>query len=92
LSSYYRFLIRMNLALANPCDALERPRTMLSPARGISADQIRTLLAVVPDTGVSWTATHQRRFSGSLLLGEYVAVREVIMLRVTDGRLRRHGR
>jgi integrase/recombinase XerC len=50
LSSYYRFLIRMNLALANPCDALERPRTMLSPARGISADQIRTLLAVVPDT------------------------------------------
>src|SRR5205809_55150 len=26
LSSYFRFLIRMQLATANPCDALERPR------------------------------------------------------------------
>lgn len=26
LSSFYRFLIRMNVAASNPCDALERPR------------------------------------------------------------------
>ena len=51
LSSYYRFLIRMNVAAANPCDALERPRTVQSVARGLSADEIRRLLAVVPDTG-----------------------------------------
>src|SRR5213593_4656768 len=50
LSSYYRFLIRMNIATANPCDALERPKTVPSPARGLTAEQIRQLLAVVPDT------------------------------------------
>jgi len=50
LSSYYRFLIRMNVATANPCDALERPRTVQAVARGLSADEVRRLLAVVPDT------------------------------------------
>ena len=50
LSSYYRFLIRMNIATANPCDALERPRSIPSVARGLSADEVRRLLAVVPDT------------------------------------------
>jgi len=50
LSSYYRFLIRMNLAASNPCDALERPRTVQAVARGLSADEVRRLLAVVPDT------------------------------------------
>jgi integrase/recombinase XerC len=50
LSSYYRFLIRMGLASSNPCDAVERPRTITAPARGLSADEVRRLLAVVPDT------------------------------------------
>jgi integrase/recombinase XerC len=50
LSSYYRFLIRMNVAASNPCDALERPRAVQSVARGLSADEVRRLLAVVPDT------------------------------------------
>ena len=50
LSSYYRFLIRMNIATANPCDALERPKTIPSLARGLTAEQIRQLLGVVPDT------------------------------------------
>src|SRR5437870_6377473 len=50
LSSYYRFLIRMNIANANPCDALERPKTVSSPARGLTAEQVRQLLAVVHDT------------------------------------------
>jgi site-specific recombinase XerD len=50
LSSYFRFLIRMEIAKANPCDALERPRTIAAPARGLSADQIRTLLSVIPDS------------------------------------------
>jgi integrase/recombinase XerC len=52
LSSYYRFLIRMQVATANPCDALERPRTVPSLARGLTAEQIRRLLAVVPDSVV----------------------------------------
>jgi integrase/recombinase XerC len=50
LSSYYRFLIRMQIATANPTDALERPKTIPSPARGLTAEQIRQLLAVVPNT------------------------------------------
>jgi site-specific recombinase XerD len=50
LSSYYRFLIRMNVTASNPCDALERPRTTQAVARGLGADEIRRLLAVVPDT------------------------------------------
>jgi len=50
LSSFYRFAIRMGLLVGNPCDALERPRTVPSVARGCSADEVRRLLAVVPDT------------------------------------------
>jgi site-specific recombinase XerD len=34
LSSFYRFTIRMGILTANPCDALERPRTVSSVARG----------------------------------------------------------
>jgi site-specific recombinase XerD len=50
LSSYYRFLIRMGVTARNPCDAIERPRTVPAVARGLSADEVRRLLAVVPDT------------------------------------------
>jgi len=50
LSSFYRFLIRMGLVNSNPCDALERPRTVPSVARGYSAAEVRQLLSVVPDT------------------------------------------
>jgi len=50
LSSFYRFLIRMGLVVANPCDAVERPRAVQSVARGYGADEVRRLLAVVPDT------------------------------------------
>jgi integrase/recombinase XerC len=50
LSSFYRFLIRMSLVVSNPCDAVERPRSIPSPARGYSADEVRRLLAVIPDS------------------------------------------
>ena len=50
LSSFYRFLIRMDVVLTNPCDRLERPRTSTPPARGLSAEEVRRLLAVIPDT------------------------------------------
>ena len=50
LSSYYRFLIRMNVTGSNPCDALERPRSIPSAARGLSTDEVRRLLAVLPAT------------------------------------------
>ena len=50
VSSYYRFLIRMQVTTANPCDALERPKSVQSVARGLGADEVRRLLAVIPDT------------------------------------------
>jgi len=50
LSSYFKFLIRMGLVKSNPCDLVERPRQSPAPARGFSADEVRKLLGVVPDT------------------------------------------
>jgi site-specific recombinase XerD len=50
LSSFYRFLIRMDIVGTNPCDRLERPRTSPGPPRGLSADEIRRLLAILPDS------------------------------------------
>jgi integrase/recombinase XerD len=52
LSSFYRFLIRMKVIGSNPCDALERPRVVAGSPRGLSADQIRRLLAIIPQTPV----------------------------------------
>jgi len=49
LSSFFRFLIRMDILQRNPCDRLERPRTSTPPARGLSAEEVRRLLAVIPD-------------------------------------------
>jgi len=50
LSSFYRFLIRMQMATVNPCDAVARPKVQPSPPRGLSAEQVQQLLAAVPDT------------------------------------------
>jgi len=50
LSSFYRFLIRMGAIPSNPCDALERPRTGQSQARGYGGDDVKKLLAVIPNT------------------------------------------
>jgi integrase/recombinase XerC len=49
LSSFFKFLIRMGLLASNPCDAIERPKTQQAPARGLTAGQVRQLLAVIPD-------------------------------------------
>jgi site-specific recombinase XerD len=50
LSSFYRFLIRMEMATVNPCDAVERPKVQPSPPRGLSAGQVRQLLDAIPNT------------------------------------------
>jgi site-specific recombinase XerD len=52
VSSFYRFLIRMSIVASNPCDQLERPRVSPSPPRGLTAEDIRRLLAAIPDTPV----------------------------------------
>ena len=50
LSSYYRFLIRMKVVAANPCEALERPRVVPGQPKGLSGEQIHRLLEVIPST------------------------------------------
>lgn len=50
ISSLYRFLIRMDLVQNNPCDRIERPRTTRPVPRGLSADEVRRLLAAIPET------------------------------------------
>jgi integrase len=40
----------MDIVQRNPCDRLERPRTSTPPARGLSAEEVRRLLAVIPGT------------------------------------------
>jgi integrase len=50
VSSFFRFLIRMDIVHRNPCDKLERPRTSTPPARGLSAEEVRRLLAVISGT------------------------------------------
>lgn len=52
LSSFYRFLIRMDIVQSNPCDKLQRPKVSPSPPRGLSGEQVQRLLAVIPETPV----------------------------------------
>ncbi len=52
LSSFYRFLIRMDIVQSNPCDRIQRPQVSPSPPRGLSGDQIHQLLGVMPNSPV----------------------------------------
>ncbi len=47
LSSFYRFLIRMSLVSANPCDQLERPKAIPAPPTGLTATNIKKMLDVI---------------------------------------------
>lgn len=52
ISSFYRFLIRMDIVQSNPCDKLQRPQVSPSPPRGLSGDQVHQLLEVIPESPV----------------------------------------
>lgn len=52
ISSFFRFLIRMDIVQSNPCDKLQRPQTSPSTPRGLSGDQVHQLLKVVPDSSL----------------------------------------
>ncbi len=52
VSSFFRFLIRMDIVQSNPCDKLQRPQTSPSTPRGLSGDQVHKLLEVVPDSPI----------------------------------------
>ncbi len=87
LSSFYRFLIRMEVMTADPCDRLERPKTSPSPPRGLGANEIKRLLAAIPESPVglrdraivlTLTLTGRRRSevlslkAGNIMLGDPV--------------------
>ncbi len=50
ISSFFKFLIRLDLLKANPCDPVERPKPRPGAPSGLSAPQVRQLLHVIPDT------------------------------------------
>lgn len=52
LSSFYHFLIRMDIVQSNPCDKLQRPQVSPAPPRGLSGNQVQQLLAVVPNSPI----------------------------------------
>jgi site-specific recombinase XerD len=52
ISSFFRFLIRMDIVQSNPCDKLQRPQTSPSTPRGLSGNQVHQLLSVVPDSPI----------------------------------------
>ena len=50
ISSFFKFLIRLDLLNSNPCDPVERPKPRPSAPSGLSASQMQQLLQVIPDT------------------------------------------
>ena len=50
ISSFFKFLIRLDLLKGNPCDPVERPKPRPSAPSGLSAAQVQQLLQVIPDT------------------------------------------
>ena len=50
ISSFFKFLIRMDVVRANPCDPVERPKPRPGAPSGLSASQMQRLLQVIPDT------------------------------------------
>ena len=50
ISSFFKFLIRMDVLNANPCDRVDRPKPRPSSPSGLSAIQVQQLFQVIPDT------------------------------------------
>ena len=50
ISSFFKFLIRMDVLNANPCDRVDRPKPRPSSPSGLSASQVQQLLKVIPDS------------------------------------------
>jgi hypothetical protein len=51
---------------ANPCEAIERPKTVSSQPLGLSPDDIKKLLAVIPKTPTGSATMPSRSRSRSL--------------------------
>jgi site-specific recombinase XerD len=85
LSSFYRFLIRMDLVMRNPCEAIERPKTIPGHAKGLTAEEIQRLLAVIP------TTPSGLRDRALVLTFVFTARRRAEIIGLTTGNLVREG-
>jgi site-specific recombinase XerD len=85
LSSFYRFLIRMGLLVGNPCEAIERPQTIPGHAKGLTAEEIQRLLAVIP------TTPSGLRDRALVLTFVFTARRRAEIIGLTVGNLIREG-
>ncbi len=80
ISSFYGFLIRMDLALVNPCMKVQRPHCEPPPARGLTHPEVKRLLKAIPATPAG---TRDRAIVLTLLLtGRRRS--EVLSLRMGD--------
>jgi site-specific recombinase XerC len=50
LSSFYGFLVRLDLAFRNPCDRVMRPHVEPGPARGLTPAELKRLQRAIPAT------------------------------------------
>jgi integrase/recombinase XerD len=50
LSSFYGFLVRLDLAFRNPCDRVQRPHVEPGPARGLTPAELKRLQRAIPAT------------------------------------------
>jgi integrase/recombinase XerC len=85
LSSFYRFLIRMGFVISNPCEAIERPKSVPSHAKGLTADEIQKLLGVIP------TSPSGLRDRALVLTFVFTARRRAEIIGLTAGNLFREG-
>src|SRR5688572_17914998 len=85
LSSFYRFLIRMDFVVRNPCEAIERPKTVPGHAKGLTADEIQKLLAVIP------TSPSGLRDRALVLTFVFTARRRAEIIGLTVGKVIREG-
>lgn len=53
VSSFYRFCQRLGVLDKNPVDQIDRPRTPQAPVRGLSTEEVRTLLQTIPSSSYS---------------------------------------
>ncbi len=70
---------------SNPCDQLDRPKTRASTPRGLSADDIRRLLDVIPETKVGL------RDKAIVLTLVFTGRRRAEVLGLTAGNITREG-
>jgi integrase/recombinase XerD len=84
---FYEFSQRMGLATSNPATAVQRPRVVPPPPRGLTTEEVRRLLGAIPDSRLG--TLHRAMIVTSLLTGRRRT--ELIELRVVadDGVLMR---